>query len=322
MFPLRTGFSCHARNPGALALPGFALLLALSACTPNVLTQHNDYNRTGAYLVESALTPADIVPGGINDFTMLYTRNVDGAIYSQPLYVHGVSTPSGSKNLFFITTENNWVYAFDADDLSAAASPIFSRQLQPTGPSSVCGETYSGRVGITGTPVIDTKSSAMFVVARNANDQQHYLHKLDITNNFNDLVAPVKIGGTDPATSVSFNAICERNRPGLLLVNNVVYAGFGTFTCDVWCSNTEPYHGWVMGYNTTNLTPAAIYCTSCTAGASGAGIWQTGGGLVSDGTYLYFETGNGPPPLDFMAGPDSGRFLHSRQRHHSQQRRH
>src|SRR5258706_14863542 len=144
----------------------------------------NKFFRTGEYLAETNLTPGNVVLTAVSDFRKLYTRNVDGAIYSQPLYVHDVNTPGGSKNLFFITTENNWVYAFDADDRSASAAPVFQRQLRAAGGSSVWGETYSGRVGITGTPVIDTSPPSMYVVAPDPNDQQHYLHQLDVANNF------------------------------------------------------------------------------------------------------------------------------------------
>jgi LGFP repeat len=275
-------------------LPSILVLESCSSCgkvvLTNVVTQHNNNLRTGAYLVETRLTPANVS----TNFGLLYSRNVEGGIYSQPLFVHGVRTSRGKKNLFFIATETNMVYAFDADDLSAWASPVFNRRLQPTGPSSVCGETPSGVVGITGTPVIDLDAHAMYVVARNANDQRHYLHKLDIRNNFNDLVPPVAMGGTDPGSGVPFNGQCERNRPGLLLNNGIVYAGFGTFSCDAPCPSA-PYHGWVLGYKASDLTPVAIFCTSCTS--SEAGIWQTGGGLVSDGAYIYLETGNGPAPL-------------------------
>lgn len=284
-----------------LCLLTFVLSLALgfASCNScgkivltNVVTQHNDNLRNGAYLFETSLTPANVQSG----FGLLYSRDVEGAIYSQPLFIHGVHTPSGRKNRFFVTTETNMVYAFDADDDSPAASPIFSRRLQPTGASSVCGETPSGVVGITGTPVIDPDAKVMYVVARNANDQRHYLHKLDIRNNFNDLVTPVAMGGTD-ASGVVFNGQCERQRPGLLLNNGIVYAGFGTFSCDGGCPDGTPYHGWVLGYKASDLSPAAIFCTSCANSGSEAGIWQTGGGLASDGGNIYFETGNGGPPL-------------------------
>jgi LGFP repeat len=284
-----------------------SLLLYLPACNncgnvvlTNVVTQHNNNNRTGAFLLESKLTPASVASG----FGLLYSRNVNGAIYAQPLYIHGVQSSVGTKNLFFIATETNWVYAFDADDMSASASPIFSRQLQPPGAAdhnAVCGETPSGIIGITGTPVIDPDANVMYVVAHNGNSQTHYLHKLDITNNFNDLATPVAMGGTDPLSGVSFTAGCERNRAGLLLNNGIVYAGFGGYSCD-HCTdpNNHGYHGWVLGYKANDLSPAAIYCTSCSGGNIEVGIWQTGGGLASDGANIYVETGNpvpgGPSP--------------------------
>jgi hypothetical protein len=275
------------------------LVLGLAGCKgckivlTNVVTQHNNNSRTGAYLIENLLNPTNVQ----SSFGLLYSRAVDGAVYAQPLFIHGVPTKSsGTKNLFFIATETNMVYAFDAEDLSAGASPVFSRQLQPTGASSVCGETPSGVVGITGTPVIDPDANVMYVVARNANDQRHYLHKLDITNGFNDLAPPVAIGGTDPS-GVPFNGQCQRQRPGLLLNNGIVYAAFGTFSCDGGCPDGTPYHGWVLGYKASDLSPAAIFCTSCANSGAGAGIWQTGGGLVSDGANIYFETGNGGPPI-------------------------
>jgi hypothetical protein len=258
----------------------------------NVVTQHNNNARTGAYLLEGQLDPGNVA----TNLGLLYSRTVEGGVYAQPLFVEKVRTPAGKKNLFFIATETNMVYAFDADDLSAGAGPIFSRRLQPTGPSSVCGETPSGVVGITSTPVIDPEAHAMYVVARNATDQRHYLHKLDIKDNLVDLVPPIAIGGTDPS-GVAFNGQCERNRPGLLLNNGTLYAGFATFSCDGGCSDGSPYHGWVFGYRASDLTAVAIYCTSCGSSGSEAGIWQTGGGLVSDGSNIYFETGNGGPPL-------------------------
>ena len=258
----------------------------------DVVTQHNNNARTGVYLLEKSLDPANVA----SDFGLLYSRDVEGGVYAQPLFVEGVRTSAGKKNLFLIATETNMVYAFDADDLSSGAAPISSRRLQPTGPSSVCGETPSGVVGITSTPVVDPEAHVMYVVARNATDQHHYLHKLDIKNNLVDLVTPIAIGGTDPS-GVAFNGQCQRNRPGLLLNNGILYAGFATFSCDAGCSDGSPYHGWVFGYRASDLSAVAIYCTSCGTSGSEAGIWQTGGGLVSDGSNIYFETGNGGPPL-------------------------
>jgi hypothetical protein len=260
----------------------------------NVLTQHNNEARWGQTLAETHLKPSNV---NSSSFGLLYERSINGGIFAQPLYVRGLATASaGTKNVLFIATETNWVYAFDADETNTdpTAGLLYSRQLQPTGPSSVCSETPSGVVGITGTPAIDTSTNTMYVVARNANDHQYYLHALDITNNFKDKYPPVQIGGADP-NGAQFNAECERNRPGLPLQSGVVYVAFATFSCDGGCPNNVPYHGWVLGYSTSNLARVAIFCTS--PESRGAGIWQTGKGLVGAGNCLYFETGNGPGPL-------------------------
>jgi hypothetical protein len=91
----------------------------------DVLTQHNDTSRTGAYTEETQLTPAVLQSGAFGE---LYERTVEGDIYAQPLYMHGVATAGGTKNLFFIATSTNHVYAFDADDLgtSPGTPPISS----------------------------------------------------------------------------------------------------------------------------------------------------------------------------------------------------
>ena len=88
-----------------------ALGFALQGCggcaanNPNVVTQHNNEARWGQTLAEEHLKPSNVNAGS---FGLLYERNVNGAIYAQPLYVHGVKTAnSGTKNLFFIATETN-----------------------------------------------------------------------------------------------------------------------------------------------------------------------------------------------------------------------
>jgi hypothetical protein len=139
----------------------------MAAMTRDVLTQHNDTSRTGAYTQETQLTPTALRSGAFGE---LYERTVEGDIYAQPLYMHDVPTAVGTKNLFFIATSTNRVYAFDADDLSASRGTpaIWHRQLDPwralTG-EEICRET-TGAVGITSTPVIDPASQTMYVVTR------------------------------------------------------------------------------------------------------------------------------------------------------------
>src|SRR5882724_5747682 len=275
-------------------------------CAPqNVITQHNDNSRSGAALHETKLTPANVASPS---FVKLYTRQVDGDIVGQPLFVKGANTSSGVKNIFLVTTSKNNLYAFDANDLTPASSvtPIWSRNLCSSSKAGVCTETYSQVVGITSTPVIDASAQVMYVVANctpkgapivgDINNGVIRIYAINLKDG-GDKVAPVDIQATDPNTpAAKFDPHCQRNRPGLLLSKGVVYAAFATFSCDQNCKSS-PYHGWVLGYRASDLKQTAVFCTSPTG--SGVGIWQTGNGLVatSDGS-IYFQTGNGQSDVE------------------------
>jgi hypothetical protein len=272
---------------------------------PNVTTHHNDIGRTGAYLAETRLRPGNVTAG---TFGRLYERHVEGDVYAQVLYVRGVQTSLGPRNVFYVATSTNMVYAFDADDRTANpdTSAIWSRRLDPyriLTSDEICRETV-GSVGITSTPVIDPATGTMYVVTRfstgtpgASGDGDTYLHALDIATGADRQPGRVRVAasvaGTGPlaGTTIRFNPRCQRNRPALLLLNGVVYLAFGTFSCDSWCGPNEPYHGWVIGYRTSDLAQAGVFCAT-TAAAAG-GIWQSGAGLVGspDGS-IYFATGN------------------------------
>ncbi|WP_109488503.1 LGFP repeat-containing protein [Occallatibacter savannae] len=266
-------------------------------CSPsNVLTQHNDNSRSGSYRAEVHLTPGNVS----TNFGKLYTRNVDGDTVSQPLYLRAVHTKLGLKNLFFVTTSKNNVYAFDAEnfDTDPTHGLVWQTNLCASLPTGVCGETWSHLVGITSTPVIDPNTGTLYVIARcsdatvKGRDGQIFLHALNVQDG-TDRVKPVLIQATDPLNAgLHFDFHCQRNRPGLLLSKGVVYAAFATFSCDAGCASA-PYHGWVLGYRALDLKQVAVFDTSPNAGE--AGIWQTGNGLVAaeDGS-IFFQTGNGP----------------------------
>jgi len=195
-----------------------------------VLTQHNDPSRTGANLNETSLDTTNVRPG---TFGKLFSRTVDGYIYAQPLYMPGVAIPQiGVRNIVYVATEHNSVYAFDADDPGAQAA-YWQASLGDPVPSSDISPDYTDlvpEIGITSTPVIDPSNGTIYVVAKSKDSAGYHqrLHALDITTGAERTGSPVEITGAAEGNGdgsingiISFNPLMQLNRVGLLLKNGV-----------------------------------------------------------------------------------------------------
>jgi hypothetical protein len=255
-----------------------------------VPTQHYDNSRSGANLNETTLTPGNVNQDG---FGLLFTRSVDGQLYAQPLYVPNVTINGRTQNVVYVATENNSVYAFDADDPSAA-SPLWSVNLgAPVSSTAICTKDTFPDIGITSTPVIDLGASPprIYVVAKTAESDgtiAQRLHALDIATGQEVPGSPIRISGsvTAPLGTITFDPVRELNRPALLLYAGYVYLAFSSH-CD-----GSPWWGWVLAYSTSDLSaPPLVFNTAPTN--SMAGIWQSGQGPSADATGLYLITGNG-----------------------------
>ncbi len=275
-------------------------LSALFAASANsqVTTYHYDTARTGAVLNETILTASNV---NVNTFGKLFSLPVDGQIYAQPLYIPSVTIPQrGVHNVLYVATENNSVYAFDAD---SAGSPLWKVNLGPAMPQTVCclPKDLGPQIGILSTPVIDPNSGLLYVVAESYENQAALfrLHALDITTGA-DRLTPVVIRGSVRGNSsdsqngvLAFAPIWHWQRPGLLLANGNIYIGFGSH------GDQNPYHGWLFAYSAATLQQTGVLCFS--PDESDNGVWQGGVGLAADANgYVYLETGNGP--LDANAG--------------------
>ena len=286
----------------------FSLLLAsVLEAQESVLTQHNNNNRTGWYDKETVLNKTNVGPGS---FGKLFARPVDDQIYAQPLVMLNLAIPGhGNKNIVFVATVNNTIYAFDADSANVSApywqinlTPANSRVVNRSDETGACGGFYrdfSGNMGIVGTPVIDSTTNTLYVVARSVDSLRgvknfkQYLHAIDITTGSERPNSPVLItaviNGTGDGSlggKISFNSLHQNQRAGLLLTNGIVYI--------VWSAHCDwsPYHGWLMGYDKTTLQQKYIY--SSTPDGYGGGIWMGGGGPSSDETgSIYLAVGNG-----------------------------
>jgi hypothetical protein len=288
--------------PKFVILPILAgLLVATTVAQVSVLTQHYDNARTGQNLQETLLTTANV---NVTQFGKLFSRMVDGNVLAQPLYVPNLNVGGATHNVIFVATEHNSVYAFDADDPNASAA-LWQVNLGPSMPSSdicisapqfLCPYTdLIPEIGITSTPVIDPSSNSIYMVAKTkdrTNDSYHYkLHALDITSGNEKFGGPVEIAASVPGTgdggsTVSFNALTQMNRPGLLLLNGKVYVAFGSV------GDVPTFRGWLMAYDAQTLAKVAVFCT--TPNSWGGGMWSTGNGLNADAAgNLYVVTGNG-----------------------------
>lgn len=287
----------------ACGLPG------ISAADPSikgaVATSRNDNYRTGANTREKKLRPQKI---DVDSFGLQFTRQVDGKIYAQPLFVPRAKTADGSRrDIVYAVTAHNTVFAFDAKHASREA-PLWSRNLGPSVPNSdLAGFNADGtprscsnvfpEVGITGTPTIDLASNTMYLVAKIKENGQWFnrLFALDIGTGALRL-PPVDIDGSVPGTGdgsvggiLAFNGRRHNQRAGLLLQNGVLYIAFAAH-CDV-----PPHHGWVFAYDAKTLERRAIWVT--TPDGESAGIWQSGVGLSADDAgRVYFTAGQGVYP--------------------------
>ena len=260
-----------------------------------MLTSHNDNARTGANLHETILTPSNV---NALQFGKLFTIRLDGDVYAQPLYVPKVAVPSlGIHNIVYAATENNTVYALDADDPKGVIlwnvhlGPALSFEDVPTGYCTVIVPV----VGITGTPVIDASTKTMYVVARTFEHSKHEykLHALDLQTGKEKTGSPVVISAEVPGTGdgskngkIVFESNVQLQRPALAMVAGKIIVGFGS-TCDF-----GNYHGWVLAYDSSTLTQTAAFVT--TPNASRGGIWQSGAGPGVDAQgNIYVVTGDG-----------------------------
>ena len=259
----------------------------------DVLTNRYDNGRAGANGAETELTPART---GVNTFGKLFTRTVDGDLYAQPLIVSGLWFEGGWRNVVFLATSRNWVYAYDADD-PVAHVPLWTRQLGPPVPRTAISPGYAnfgGEIGITGTPVVDRTSDGgtLFVAAKTYRPGrgdagfEYRLHALDIVSG-EDRSRPVLIeAAVKDRPALHFSPFHNLNRPGLLLHDGIVYLAFGSH------DDEGDYYGWILAYEAATLRLVGAYNTAPDLGEGG--VWQSGTGLAADRDgFVYAVVGNG-----------------------------
>ena len=263
------------RAVAGVALAAVAALVVQTAFA-NDTTVSYDNLRTGWDPNEPGLTPAS-VPG--TNFGQLFSTAVTGQVYGQPLVVGGT--------LVAVTEADN-VYGINV----ATGAVLWSRNVgSPVAPWATCGD-LTPQIGITGSPVYDPATRSVFFLAKVADGPHYYMHSVNPATGADRSGWPIAITGAptnDPAHS--FNASTALQRPGLLLLDGTVYAGFGSL-CD-----QGPYVGYVAGVKTATPAMATLWSTAAGTSNGEAAIWQSGGGLISDGPgRIIVATGNGDDP--------------------------
>jgi hypothetical protein len=276
------------RPKGAVLVFIVVLLGFAGQASASGITNASEDLRTGWYPNETAITP-ELIEG--NTFGQEWSTKVEGQVAAQPLLFHGT---------VLIATERNQAYGLDP----ATGNVKWSKALPhgtPWNPSDIGCADLTPAMGVTATPVIDTATGTAYMTHEtyangSSGPAQWWMDAIETSSGAEKPGFPVELGGeAQNIHGVSFNATNELQRPGLLLMEGVVYAAFGSH-CD-----HPTYQGWVFGVSTEGAVRARW-----AADSSGGGIWQSGAGLTSDGAgQILMATGNGSDPKPPISKPPS-----------------
>lgn len=239
----------------------------------SVLEHHHSAMRNGVY-VDAALT-RQAAAGVHRDPGFDANARVNGPVYAQPLYLEA---GNGSPDRVFVATEQNEVYAFDAQ----TGAQAWHTTLAPPVPLSAlpCGNIDP--LGITGTPVIDAATRTIYLDAMTTPDggatKKHLVYALSADDGTVRSGWPADVG----ALVSGFDSAVQNQRGGLLLLGGKVYVPYGGHYGD--CGT---YYGRVVGIDVRHPGSAVSFRTR----AEGGGIWAPGG-LASDGASVFAATGN------------------------------
>ena len=270
------------------------LCFALTASAQvSVLTSNYNNERDNSNPQEKTLNPASVNP---SNFGKIGSFPVDGQIYAQPLYVAGLQIPgAGTRDVVYAATMHNSVYAIDAG-APQFTTPLWTVNLGPSLPSSEVPnyDDIVPEIGILGTPVIDPGRGAIYVVAETFENQTSVfrIHALSLADGHEMFFGPTVISATangtgDGADTVTFDPQQHLQRPGLALVNGVVYVGFGSHR------DEYDWYGWLLGYSASDLRNQVATWNAAPNGYGGS-IWQCGRAPAIDAAgLLYVATSNG-----------------------------
>ncbi len=282
-----TGTGTGTSSTGAAAA-------AATAYATDVLMHHNDLGRTGQMLAETTLTPANV---NSTNFGKVAFLAADGKVDAQPLFVTNLPIGGASRDVVYVVTEHNSVYAYDATSFVQLWKVSLTGSGETSSDDRGC-QDITPEIGITSTPVIDRSRGAngvLYAVAMTKDSGggiHHRLHALDLTTGAEVLGGPTEISATYPGNGagsingvITFNPSLHTERAALTLVGGNIYMGW-TAHC-----MSGAYTGWLMAYSADTLKQTSAL--NITPNGSQGSIWMAGSGMASDGTSLYVVDGNG-----------------------------
>jgi hypothetical protein len=272
--------SCSQRARALQALVAAAGMFCLSAGaqaqTAVVMAQYEP-GRTAANLNEHLLAPSNVSPA---TFGKLFSRGVDDSVYALPLIVPNLQLPGfGSRNVLFVATMGNTVYAFDADD-PAAAQPFWASNLGPPAP----GGSWIGPVhhGILSTPFIDVGTGTLYVVAKimkTSSDIGYWIFALDVLTGGSKYNSPRRVDFPFVGGPTLTNVPEGIQRVGLLVSGGTLYVAFASIVPDA-----DPHwsqEGFLQAFDARNLQSRLAIFQATPNGKKG-GFWQAGRGVAAD----------------------------------------
>jgi hypothetical protein len=276
----------------AVVVISFCSAIASAGTQVNVTQFHNHDSRDGLY-VDPAFTQSAAA-------SLARDLNFDGTIvgnvYAQPLYVEG---GPGGKAMVIVATESNNVYALDA----GKGAIIWWRNVGDPVPAGDLVCTKLDPLGITGTPVVDLASRALFFDAMITPDggttKKHLILSLNVDTGDINPGWPVDVEATATYNGVNFTPAVQQQRPALAIVGKILYVGYGSMR------DCSLYHGWLVGVPIDK--PGEVTAWAAATTNHGGAIWGVGG-IASDGKNPYVTTGNTFNPPEWEGGEAVIRF--------------
>jgi hypothetical protein len=301
-------------NAATLTVTATGGVTPVTPVATDMATFKFDQGRTGQNPNESTLTLANVNSAS---FGLLRSLAVDGKVDAQPLYLSKLAIGASSHNVVYVATENDSVYAFDADSGASLWHASMLAAGETTSDTHGCGQV-TPTIGVTSTPVIDRTAGAhgvMYVVSMSMDSSASYhqrLHALDVTTGAELFGGPKEITATYPATAggaaTTFAPGQYEERAALLLANGAIYTTW-TSHCD-----NSMYYGWIISYDEKTLAQKGVLNVAPNSGGVGPSIWMAGSGPGADAAgNIYLLTANGvfETTLDANGFPNQMDFANS-----------